>query len=242
MKYYKWIFFLAACLLVGCDDVVFAQPQWQGVVFHISDSEHMTCEECNEWHNARGWDGCGYNFVIEKDGSVYEGRGIGKVGAHTKGYNSKYLGICFVSKDKATKEQLDTFERILYQYDLQNLPIYPHANFANKLCGIEVAKQLGFWKVTAYDGCSKCNGKFAGQTSMGVKPSSITLATNAYPLGTRLMVGEREYVVQDRGSEKKFGSFLNPEKHVDLFFPTHEEASDFGVKYMKVSEVLSAES
>lgn len=215
------------------------QIQWQAVVVHISDSESMSKDQCNEWHKGRGWDSCGYNFVIEKDGTIYEGRGINKVGAHTKGYNSKYIGICFVSKNKATKDQLDTFKKLLVQYELDKLPIYPHANFANKLCGIEVAKQLGLWKITAYDGCFKCNHFNMGQTSSGIKPSRITVATNWFKLGTKIKVGEREYIVQDRGSEAKFGPFNKPMKHVDLFFPTHEQASKFGVKYMQVTEILN---
>ena len=141
----RWyIVLLLAMLLSGCsDDEAYAeQRKWQAVVVHISDSEHMTKEECNDWHQARGWDSCGYNFVIEKDGTVYEGRGINAVGAHTKGYNSKYLGICFVSKHGATEEQLQTFAKLLNQYELI-LPIYPHAKFnKHKVCGLEVIEQI----------------------------------------------------------------------------------------------------
>jgi hypothetical protein len=44
-----------------------------------------------------GWDDTGYNFVVDRCGTVYEGRG-GNVdravrGAHTKGYNTESTGI-----------------------------------------------------------------------------------------------------------------------------------------------------
>lgn len=218
---YLFILFFAYCL---------PAQAWQGVVVHISDSDHMTPAECNTWHKARGWDSCGYNYVIEPDGVVYEARG-NKRGAHTKGYNSKYLGICFVSKNKANPAQLETFHNLVHQYELENLPIYPHANFANKECGIELAKQLGLWKVTAYCSCKKCNGKFKGQTASGINPNAQTVACNILPLGTSVSIDGKNYVVQDRGSKKHFDN----QKHIDLWMPSHKQALDFGEKWFEVS-------
>lgn len=34
---------------------------------------------------SKSWDDIGYNFLVGGDGSVYEGRGWDKQGAHTKG-------------------------------------------------------------------------------------------------------------------------------------------------------------
>ncbi|KAF5276549.1 hypothetical protein FQR65_LT03979 [Abscondita terminalis] len=49
----------------------------------------------------------GYNFLIGGDGKVYEGRGWHKVGAHTKGFNTRSLGIAFIGTfiDKLPNEQ-----------------------------------------------------------------------------------------------------------------------------------------
>ncbi|KAI8781626.1 peptidoglycan-recognition protein SC2 [Biomphalaria glabrata] len=44
--------------------------------------------------DVRGWDDVGYSFIIGGDGSVFEGRGWDKVGAHTLGYNEVGLGFC----------------------------------------------------------------------------------------------------------------------------------------------------
>ncbi|XP_050310822.1 peptidoglycan-recognition protein 2-like [Anthonomus grandis grandis] len=38
----------------------------------------------------------GYNFLIGGDGNIYEGAGWHKVGAHTRGYNSRSVGIAFI--------------------------------------------------------------------------------------------------------------------------------------------------
>lgn len=43
--------------------------------------------------NNREWDDFGYNFAIGGDGSIYEGRGFGKQGAHASSYNPKSIGI-----------------------------------------------------------------------------------------------------------------------------------------------------
>ncbi|XP_071979870.1 peptidoglycan recognition protein 1-like [Engystomops pustulosus] len=42
------------------------------------------------------WCDIGYNFLIGNDGSIFEGRGWSKVGAHAKGSNSKSIGISFI--------------------------------------------------------------------------------------------------------------------------------------------------
>nr|XP_023026146.1 peptidoglycan-recognition protein 2-like [Leptinotarsa decemlineata] len=43
-----------------------------------------------EFHNV------GYNFLVGGDGKIYEGSGWHKVGAHTRGYNSRSLGLAFI--------------------------------------------------------------------------------------------------------------------------------------------------
>ena len=52
-------------------------------------------EEVHQWHLARGFSGCGYHYVIRRDGRLQRGRPIGKIGAHAKanGHNNKSIGI-----------------------------------------------------------------------------------------------------------------------------------------------------
>lgn len=46
-------------------------------------------------HLKNGWAGIGYNLYIRKNGEVYQGRPLDKVGSHCPNYNSRSVGICF---------------------------------------------------------------------------------------------------------------------------------------------------
>ena len=43
----------------------------------------------------RGWNDIGYSYIVDRNGTVWEGRG-GNVGAHTKGFNSRAIGIDYL--------------------------------------------------------------------------------------------------------------------------------------------------
>jgi len=74
------------------------------IIIHCSASRHgITIKDIDRWHKARGWDGCGYNIVIESDGRVGWGRDINTVGAHCKGHNSHSIGICMIGGDDGNK-------------------------------------------------------------------------------------------------------------------------------------------
>ena len=50
--------------------------------------------EIRRWHvDLNGWRDIGYNALIDRDGTVVEGRPIEKTGAHAKGYNKTSVGI-----------------------------------------------------------------------------------------------------------------------------------------------------
>ncbi len=65
------------------------------IVLHHSAMAKNTVEEIHKSHISKGWTGIGYHFYIRKDGSIYEGRPITAVGAHTVNYNNQSIGICF---------------------------------------------------------------------------------------------------------------------------------------------------
>ena len=92
-------------------------------------------------------------------------------------------------------------------------------------------EDLGTFKLTAYCACSKCCGKSDGITASGRKAQAgRTVATSrAIPFGTELMINGETYIVEDRG----VGSGV-----VDIYFDSHSEALNFGVKYAKVYEVI----
>lgn len=50
--------------------------------------------EVKRWHvEDRGWSDIGYHYLIDRDGTVQDGRPIRRAGAHVKGHNSNSIGI-----------------------------------------------------------------------------------------------------------------------------------------------------
>ncbi len=91
-------------------------------------------------HIKNGWSGIGYHFYVRKDGSIYRGRPIEKIGAHTEGYNSKSVGICFegnFEEEKMAKEQIAS-GRLLIAHIRESysnrLKVVRHSDLKNTLC------------------------------------------------------------------------------------------------------------
>lgn len=69
------------------------------IVVHCSaspPSAKVNASVIDRWHRQRGFLRIGYHLVINRDGSVENGRALNAVGAHAEGFNSKSLGICLV--------------------------------------------------------------------------------------------------------------------------------------------------
>lgn len=77
---------------------------YQGVMIHHSDSidtDHANIVDIERWHLDRGFSGIGYHWVIEKDRERYVavmGRPMIRPGAHSRGQNERYIGVCLVGK------------------------------------------------------------------------------------------------------------------------------------------------
>lgn len=90
-------------------------------------------------------------------------------------------------------------------------------------------------RVTAYCPCRKCCGKYSdGITACGYKiqpGDTFVAADRRYPFGTKMLIpgysNNQPVQVLDRGSAIK-GNRL------DVFFATHQEALEWGVKYLEV--------
>ena len=73
-----------------------SRKETKRIVLHHAEASTCTIHDINKWHFENGWDGgCGYNFLVRKDGNIYEGRPIYIIGAHTQMYNYDSIGICF---------------------------------------------------------------------------------------------------------------------------------------------------
>jgi len=88
------------------------------------------------------------------------------------------------------------------------------------------------FKVTAYCPCLKCCGKTNGITASGTKAApGRTIATSTqFTFGTKLLINGTTYVVEDRGGAIKGD-------RIDVYFNTHQEALQWGVKYLPVQVV-----
>jgi len=100
--------------------------------------------------------------------------------------------------------------------------------------------QVGsLFKVTAYCGCPKCCGKWSdGVTASGhkiKKGNRFAAADKRIPFGTELVIPgynqNKPVAVLDRGGVIKG-------KRIDVFFDTHQEAKEWGVKWLNVREVI----
>lgn len=104
----------------------------------------VTVEEIRRWHLQRGFADIGYHFVVYVDGSVHAGRPVDKAGAHTSGYNTNSIGICYVGGLDSAGKPADTRtaaqKRALRELLRDLKGVYPkatihgHREFANKAC------------------------------------------------------------------------------------------------------------
>lgn len=77
----------------------------QEVTLHYSTgSTSQTPRQIQDFHMgpSRGWSDIAYNFLVDKDGKVYEGRGWLVVGAHAAPRNTQGIGVCYIGSDGMT--------------------------------------------------------------------------------------------------------------------------------------------
>lgn len=92
------------------------QTNWAAVVSYIWDL-HV---------NTNGWDDIGYNWLIDPDGVIYEGRGDSVIGAHFSCMNSQTTGICllgnFVNQHPSDSAISSLVEMITWESCDKNIP------------------------------------------------------------------------------------------------------------------------
>lgn len=71
-----------------------ANHKWKGIVFH-----HTAGETIDSALGVRDTSGNGYNFLIDKDGKIYQTAPITAATWHAGPLNTSHLGISFVAKD-----------------------------------------------------------------------------------------------------------------------------------------------
>lgn len=91
---------------------------------------------------------------------------------------------------------------------------------------------IGSFQASAYCTCDTCSGGSKLTYSGTVPKPEHTIAAdlNVFPLGTRLWIDGVVYTVEDVGSGVT-------DNRLDIYFATHEEALDFGLKTVEVYSV-----
>lgn len=73
-------------------------------IVHHTTGDHRKQEDSSRWvrniqnyHiNGKKWNDIAYNFLVDKNGSIYVGRGWQAIGGHTYGQNSTSVGVAFL--------------------------------------------------------------------------------------------------------------------------------------------------
>ncbi|MCK5505822.1 MAG: N-acetylmuramoyl-L-alanine amidase [Thermodesulfovibrionia bacterium] len=89
------------------------------LVIHCSatpEGVDFDVEDIDQWHKAKGWNGCGYHKVFLLDGTVQLGRPYSRRGAHVLGNNINTIGWCMIGgvdhegnvKNTFTEQQFDS--------------------------------------------------------------------------------------------------------------------------------------
>ena len=134
------------------------------LVVHCSDtanSQNISAVDIHKMHLGFGWDGIGYHKVIKRSGKIENGRPEYWVGAHVKGKNDISLGVCLIGKNKFTKKQYVSLERILKKWKVEhpNAKIVGHKDTGNtnKTCPNfdVVGVNLNFMNIINSSACMK---------------------------------------------------------------------------------------
>jgi hypothetical protein len=86
--------------------------------FIVHYSEGPTTQSVRSIQNfhmdTRGWSDIGYNFLVDVQGRIYEGRGWLTVGAHAPGHNASGIGVCMIGRDGDATSAATRSIRALY--------------------------------------------------------------------------------------------------------------------------------
>ena len=113
------------------------------VLHHSASPQDRTIYDVHRWHLERNWFGVGYHYVIHKDGTIYEGRPLDRIGAHLRGKNATTIGICVMGnfeEHHPTEEQMVATGRLVvylinrFAERGQNLSVVRHRDLAATLC------------------------------------------------------------------------------------------------------------
>jgi 3D (Asp-Asp-Asp) domain-containing protein len=108
----------------------------------------------------------------------------------------------------------------------------PASNVSRGSSAVSQGKRVLTMVATGYDGCYECNKPYYGQPSyigLPLRRGIVAVDPKVIPMGTRLYVeGYGEALAADQGNAIK-------SNRIDLFFDTHQQGLDWGIKTVKVT-------
>jgi len=137
-------------LSLTCLSARAGEPKWEEIILHHTatpkttksgrDYPRYTKDVCDEQHRQRGWDECGYAFLVNRDGFIAKGRSLAKAGAHCLGKNRTAIGVAFVMdgrREFPTKMALDAFKGLKSRLESilrRKLPVSGHRDHRATVC------------------------------------------------------------------------------------------------------------
>lgn len=120
------------------------------VVHHSGASMDQTVREIQNYHmDSNGWSDIGYNFLIDKRGRIYEGRGWSKIGAHVHKHNTANIGVCVIGDYTNRLPTVAALSSLAWLYGEANrrkgstLTVYGHRDLGSTACpGTKFYKHL----------------------------------------------------------------------------------------------------
>lgn len=149
-----------------------------GIALHHSDHSTADIQKIHEWHLDKGWAGCGYHYFIDKQGRVWEGRGL-NYGAHTADHNSHLFGVCF-------QGDYDGLDKIMPEVQFK-AGVETCLWLKEKAPTIKYIDGHGFWRPTA------CPGKYFPLTKMKNYTTGSDAARVAKKLRDRGVTNDEQY-------------------------------------------------
>lgn len=111
------------------------------IIYHHYHHERATPQDVHRWHLNNGWIGFGYNFAVDMDGTIWEGRGLDTVGTHTGNNNGDSIGIAVQGRyDDHTQQMPDAqFNALVWltkhiQGVYGNIPMLRHRDVTATAC------------------------------------------------------------------------------------------------------------
>lgn len=120
------------------------------IILHHSGTKVDTPQKIHRAHKRRGFSGIGYHYVVDKEGNIFTGRPLDKIGAHCKHNNNYSVGICLIGDfryEQPTEEQMTSLRLLVFDV-LKRYPsikrILNHRDLMPTICpAVDLAEMLG---------------------------------------------------------------------------------------------------